>query len=572
MKESTDEAAGACAVAEEPSNQRAAMEVVEIPIEKLVESLTNPRKTFNEEGLIELAASIMRYGIRQPLTVRPCARTLVERMAGTVPEDGAERIYEVVIGARRYRAALKAGMATVPCIVSEAMTDQEAAEIQIVENLQREDIGSIEEAEGFRRLMESHGMKVPVLAARVGKSTRYVYDRLTLVSRLSDEVKALAEMGYLPASHLVELARLSPGDQEKALCDLFEVYGDSAKELVEGIRSGAEEGRTPALRDLKSYIEREIQHALSAAPWDLKDDTLSDIYGPCSLCLCRSDRAFDQVGPIEGADGCCMRPECFAAKKVAFIRKKAAELTTNEEKVVAVQSTYSHENEAAAVSAGLNKPLSYFEKAKKSDAGTVQALDVATGKAVWIKTSEKVGQRDDERAEQLAARKQELAKERAEVARREQLMAAIVKGVSRNTQGVVRALVESLGWNMSRDKEASHLRVLFLAGMLGSVTEEQAKDLDFGATMGDLVREGGPEALSKLLVLWHCREEFYAHYGEPERLNDLAKVLEIDLENPTVEEKVEEPESIPAVEIAAASKKARGKAKKGKKKGKRARS
>jgi hypothetical protein len=263
-----------------------------------------------------------------------------------------------------------------------------------------------------------------------------------------------------------------------------------------------------------------------------------------------------------------MRPACFAAKKAEFIRRKAAELMTDEDKVVAVQSTYGHENEQVASAAGLNKPLAshQFDKAKKSDKGAVQAIDVSTGKALWIKTGEKVGQREDERAEQIAARKKELAQEKAEVSRRELLMAAIMKGVSRNTQGVVRALVGELGWNMSKDKEVSHLRVLFLAGMLGNVTEDQAKDLDFGSAIGDLVKDGGGETLSKLLVLWHCRESFYSHYGEPEMLNELAKVLEIDPANPSVEEHVDEPESIPATEIAATVKKARGKSpKKGKK-------
>jgi ParB/RepB/Spo0J family partition protein len=570
MKESTDDVSGTVAgIALEDHPEMTRTEVVQIPLVQLVESLTNPRKTFDEGSLDELAESIKQCGIRQPLTVRPCSARLVERLSGKVTFEGdAEQTYEIVIGARRFRAAKKAGLSTVPCLVSDAMEDQEAAEIQIVENLQREDIGAIEEAEGFKRLMESHGIKVAGVAERVGKSTRYIYDRLTLVSRLADEVRALAEMGYLPPSHMVELARLDLRDQQKALCDLFEVYGDSAKDLVEKIRSGEEDGRTPALRDLKSYIEREILHALSAAPWDLQDASLIPAHGSCSGCSYRSDRTFDQTGPIDGTDGCCMRPECFTAKKVAFIRRKADEIGTDDEKVVAVQSTYGHENDEAAVSAGLNKPLAQyeFEKAKKSDKGAVQAIDVSTGKAIWIKTSEKVGQRDDERAEQIAARKKELAKERAEVERREQLMACIMKAVSKNTQGVVRTLVDSLGWNMSKDKEVSHLRVLFLAGMLGNVTEEQAKDLDFGATMGDLVKDGGPESLSRLLVLWHCREEFYAHYGEPETLNELAKVLEIDPDNPSVEVKAEEPESIPAVEIAASSKKARGKAsKKGKK-------
>jgi ParB family chromosome partitioning protein len=558
---------------EEIRQPRTTAEVVEIGVESLVESMTNPRKTFDEESLSELAESIKQYGIRQPLTVRPCSSKLVDRMAGTVTDDGSEQTYEIVIGARRYRAARKAGLASVPCMISESMPDQEAQEIQIVENLQREDIGSIEEAEGFKRLMNTHGLKVADVAARVGKSTRYVYDRLTLVSRLADEVVELAELGYLPTSHLVELARLSPKDQQKAICEVFEVYGDSAQELVAGIRSGTEDARTPSLRALKGYIERNIQHALSSASWDMTDASLTT-EPACSECAFRSDRKIDQEGPIDGSDGCCMRPECFAGKKVAFIRKKVDEIKTGDAEVVAIQSDYVRDNNQIATDAGLNTPLAphQFEKAKKSDKGAVQAIDVSTGKATWIKTGEKVAQRDDERSAQLEARKKELAKEREEVARREKLMAQVLKKLAKNNLGVVRSVVESLGWNMNRDKEASHRRVLWMAGELGNLTEDQAKDIDLHATLEDLIHDAGGELLAKLLVLWHCREDFYSHYGEPKLLNALVQVLEVDLDKESQEEE-QEPEKIPATAIAASAKKARGKAsKKGKKKGKRSRS
>jgi hypothetical protein len=184
--------------------------------------------------------------------------------------------------------------------------------------------------------------------------------------------------------------------------------------------------------------------------------------------------------------------------------------------------------------------------------------------ATWIKTGEKVGQTDTERSEQNAKRKQELANERAEVARREELMAKVLKSIHKNNLGVVRTIVESLSWNMNKDKERSHCRVLWLAGELGGMAEDRAKDVDLQVTLEDLTRDGGGERLARLLVLWHCREEFYNHYGEPKLLNALAEVLE-NVEAPEVkaEPTPEEQEvNIPATEIAARVKKAKGKAKK----------
>jgi hypothetical protein len=211
----------------------------------------------------------------------------------------------------------------------------------------------------------------------------------------------------------------------------------------------------------------------------------------------------------------------------------------------------------------LNEPLRehQFEKAKKSDKGAVQAIDLATGKASWIKTGEKVAQRDDERAEQLAKRKKELAREREVAEKRQNLMAEVLRRIPQNNRAVVSTIVKHLGWNMNRDKEAAHRRVLWLVGDLGKMTEEESKDVDFAAMIEDLVRDGGPECIARLMVIWHCREEFYSHYGDAELLSELAQVLNIDPEA-IGKQPEEKKDSIPATEIAQKVKKAKGKAKK----------
>lgn len=574
MKEPTEEAAGAMATESEESQLLLVAEVVQIPLDKLVESLTNPRQTFDEEKLSELAESIRQFGIRQPLTVRPCSGRLVERLSGKVTFEGDEQTYEIVIGARRYRAAKKAGLETVPCIIDATMSDREASEIQIVENLQRDDIGAIEEGGGFKRLMEAHNLTAKEIADKVGKSVRYVYDRLSLVDRLHPGVMALHSKGLLSASHLVELARLSESDQESAVLQCCDEYTKGLDELAKD----SHEFRSFSLQELKEHIEQEIQHSLKSAGWDLDDEALFPKAGACSACALRSDREIDQIGKVEGKDGSCMRPECYSEKKTAFLKKQAGELKQDNEKLVVVQSVYGRRNEECAKAAGLMAPMSpyQFEKAKKTDKGAVKALDIATGKPMWIKTGEKVAQRDDERAEQNAKRKKELEREREIIDQRQHLMAAVLKRIPENNKGVVSTIVQHMGWNMNRDKEAAHRRVLWMAGDLGKITEDESKGIDLHAAIEDLTRDGGPECLARLMVLWHCREEFYHALGgsgltTDGLLNDLAKVLNIDSEN--LEKKPEaearDEASIPATVIAAKVKKAKGKKKKGGKKSKR---
>ena len=169
-----------------------------LPISQVECNANQPRKRFDDEALDELADSIREHGILQPLTVRRLATGY----------------YQIIAGERRWRAARLAGLSEVPAIVIDA-DERKAAELALIENLQREDLNPIEEAEGYRRLIESFRMTQEDAAARVGKSRSAVANALRLLG-LCPEVRAMLERGALTGGHARALLPLPAAQQQKA--------------------------------------------------------------------------------------------------------------------------------------------------------------------------------------------------------------------------------------------------------------------------------------------------------------------------------------------------------------------
>lgn len=153
-----------------------------VPIDQLSGGKLNPRKDFREDELSELADSIRSKGLVQPILARP------------VPGG-----YEIVAGERRWRAAQKAGLHTVPVIVRD-LSDKEVLELAIIENVQRSDLNAIEEANGYRDLIERFGYGQEQVAEIIGKSRSHVANTLRLL-KLPEGVKMLVESGKLTAGH-----------------------------------------------------------------------------------------------------------------------------------------------------------------------------------------------------------------------------------------------------------------------------------------------------------------------------------------------------------------------------------
>ena len=176
-----------------------------LPLSRIEPRQDQPRDQFDEDRLQDLAASIARHGLIQPVIVRH------------LPNGD----YQIIAGERRWRAARLAGLAEVPAIVIEA-DDRKVMELALIENLQREDLGAIEEAEGYKKLMDSCHLTQEDVAARVGKSRSAVTNALRLLG-LCPDVRKLVEDGKLSGGHARALLPLSATLQKKA-----------AKQVIDG--------------------------------------------------------------------------------------------------------------------------------------------------------------------------------------------------------------------------------------------------------------------------------------------------------------------------------------------------
>ncbi|MBS1188941.1 MAG: hypothetical protein H6R10_733 [Rhodocyclaceae bacterium] len=273
---------------------------LELSVQLVAPSPTNPRKNFPEEAQADLVASIQRHGVLQPILVRPWPEKYPR------PNQRTTR-YELVAGERRWRATVAAGLDDIPAMVRE-LTDLEVLEIQIIENLQRQDLHPLEEAEGYERMMKEHGYTADQLAEKIGKSKAYIYARLKLTA-LGEEGRRLFYAGLLTPSTALLVARI-PGKklQEKALKDI------TAKDYNEDVMS---------VRRAKRHIQDRYMLDLTRAPFPADDDRLAP--GPCTTCPNRAGNqpeVFDDIG----AD-VCTDPDCHLKKKQAYIeiQRQAAE-------------------------------------------------------------------------------------------------------------------------------------------------------------------------------------------------------------------------------------------------------
>ena len=179
-------------------------DVSTLPLAKIEPRTEQPREIFDEEALQSLADSIARYGLIQPITVRP------------LPSG----YYQIIAGERRWRAARLAGLTEVPVRIMEA-DDRTTAELALVENLQREDLNPIEEAKGYQLLIEEYGFTQEEAAKSVGKSRPAVANALRLLN-LAPEVMRLVETGELSAGHARALVSVSePGLQLQAAKEIL---------------------------------------------------------------------------------------------------------------------------------------------------------------------------------------------------------------------------------------------------------------------------------------------------------------------------------------------------------------
>ena len=220
-----------------------------VPVERIRRGRHQPRRIVDESALEELAHSVRARGIVQPIVVRPAGN------------DG----FEIVAGERRWRAAQMAGLHEVPVVVREC-SDSEAAAVALIENIQREDLNPIEEAEGYRTLAGEFGLTHQELADTVGRSRSSVSNTLRLLE-LDRDVRALVEQGELDMGHARALLALSGAEQSETAAEVVR-RGLSARETEKLVRSKAKGGTAatgPKSRDPDVVrLETELADRLGA--------------------------------------------------------------------------------------------------------------------------------------------------------------------------------------------------------------------------------------------------------------------------------------------------------------------
>ncbi len=262
-----------------------------IAIDTIHESATNPRRTFDECKLGELAESIRTNGLIQPITVRP-------------NNTG----FEIVAGARRFRAAQLADLFSIPARIVD-INDAQALEWQLVENSQRVDVHPYEEAQGFQRLLDMPGYDVATLVEKSGKSPAHVYARLSLLQLVPMIAEAFSAE-RITASHANLLARL-PQEAQATACEQCwrKDWQDKEPHLL------------PA-KHLSAWIQANLYLSLADAPFDREDPTLSPAAGACTTCPRRSGHNTSLFCDVQGDQ--CLDSSCYHSKVEAFLDREIA--------------------------------------------------------------------------------------------------------------------------------------------------------------------------------------------------------------------------------------------------------
>jgi len=239
-------------VGEETKKTERARSQRRVPVEFLTRNPRNPRRDFPDADLDELAASLRERGIIQPIVVRPV-------------RGSADR-FEIIAGERRWRAAQRAGLHDVP-IVSVDVTDDEALQLAIIENVQRTDLNAIEEATGYQALINDFKHSHDEIAKTVGKSRVHITNTLRLL-KLSDKIQTLVRSGKVSAGHArVLIGRPDAEELAQKIVEMglsvrqVEEWGRAGKEVAHSAPPPAAKSRAPKDADTVA-LERRVTDAL----------------------------------------------------------------------------------------------------------------------------------------------------------------------------------------------------------------------------------------------------------------------------------------------------------------------
>ncbi|PIV94193.1 MAG: hypothetical protein COW44_05555 [Flavobacteriaceae bacterium CG17_big_fil_post_rev_8_21_14_2_50_33_15] len=269
----------------------------------ITKSKTNPRSEFNEQSIQELAASIKANGLLQPLLVRPTTGG-----------------YELVCGERRWRASKLVGLKTLPVQVKD-LNDQQALEAQIIENLEREDVHPLREAEIFKGMLDTGKYQVEDVATKIAKSEKFILQRLSL-NNLNAEWKKLFFKNDINLSKALIIARLDKKYQKEV--------AQHAKDWRGGIKSA---------KQLQDYIDSNITGLLSKAVFNPQDEKLIKKAGACTHCPKRSGANGFLFPDVKEADR-CFDKVCFSTKTENHIQNEIDTIINHAENVYLIKSKH----------------------------------------------------------------------------------------------------------------------------------------------------------------------------------------------------------------------------------------
>lgn len=303
-----------------------------IELSKLGESPLNPRKHFDAAKHDELTASVAAKGVLEPLLVRPLGK-----------------VFEVVAGTRRKRAAEAAKLKEVPCLVRE-LDDAEVIEIGVIENAQRHDLTPLQEGDAYARLILEHGRTVEQLVEKTGRSRTIVFARLKL-AELEGPIRARLEQGKLTPSVAELLARLPTQSMRETALQTLEEKAHWRNKGEDGDLSGV------PFRDAKEILDAEVRLVLREATFDMKAADLVPGVGACGACPKRTHATkelFPDIKEDHCLDSACWKKKVAASTRLLkeAVRERGKELV----KINRLNDQYSSDRLAKPVAEKFSRP------------------------------------------------------------------------------------------------------------------------------------------------------------------------------------------------------------------------
>ncbi len=287
-------------------NKEKDTKVIQVPIEDIIPNRFQPRLSFDESSLQELASSIKQHGIIQPLVLRKVGEK-----------------YEIIAGERRYKAATMAGLVSVPAIITE-MDDNTSAEVAIVENIQRKDLSAIEEARSYKTLLDKEGMTQEELAKKMGLSQAAISNKLRLLN-LSEKVQDAVMQEKISERHARSLLKVKDEKKQNELLDRIINERMTVRVLEEEIKKMNEENRASDVPTVEAIdFASMLKNAQDIKPIEVKkEETLldNDIKEPEEVKI---------INPKDMYDAAEVMPNKF----FNFLEDEAANMKMEEEPVI----------------------------------------------------------------------------------------------------------------------------------------------------------------------------------------------------------------------------------------------